>query len=125
MSNFSFQTAKTGVHDGCHTTGTARNEICQMTFRECKELLYRNRFPQKTKETVSKIIDRTSMLTGVEIWFLKEMNHSLGNWQMWPPSMWRVMSMNRNKTEEVMEMLWLTEQAHLTDKQEMEKVCGR
>ena len=57
---------------GCEATVTARVRTGWVRFRECGELLLRNRFPLRIKGKVYHCCIRSAILYGSKAWSLKE-----------------------------------------------------
>ena len=72
MNGYCYLGDRLNVSGGCEGAVTARVRIGWVRFRECGELLLRNRFPLKMKGKVYRCCVRSAMLYGSETWCLKE-----------------------------------------------------
>ena len=62
---------------GCEVAVTSRLRISCVRFKECKELLIRNRFPLKIKGKVCLCCARSAILYRSEAWCFKEEQREL------------------------------------------------
>ena len=108
---FSFSLFRLNASGGCEAAVTARVRIGWVRFRECEELLLRNRFPLKIKGKVYRCCVRSVILYGSETWCLKENEKAILT--RTERAMVRAMCgqkvVDRKTTEKQMDMLGLKE----------------
>ena len=71
-SEFTYLGDRVSAGPGCEAAVTARTRCGWVKLRECGELLYGQRFPQKLKGAVYRSYVRPAILHRSEVWCLKE-----------------------------------------------------
>ena len=72
VNGFCYLDDKLNACGGCEAAVTARTRLGWAKFRECRELLFGERFSLKDKGKVYRYCVRSAMLYGSETWCLKE-----------------------------------------------------
>ena len=72
VSDLTYLDDRVNAGGGCEAAVTARTTCGWVKYRECGELLYGKRFPQRLRGAVYKSYVRPAMLFGSETWCLNE-----------------------------------------------------
>ena len=111
VDSFCYLGDRLDSHGGCESAVTARMRLGWRKFRECGDLLRGKRYSLKTKGKVYRTCVRSAMLYGSETWCLreKELDIMRRTERAMIRSMCGVKIMDRKNTEELMDMLGLSE----------------
>ena len=111
MNGFCYLEDRLNASCRCETAVTARVRISWVRFRECGELLLRNRFLLRMKGKIYRCCVRSAILYGSETWCLKEKEKAI--LKRTERAIVRAMCdqkvVDRKTTEEQMDMLGLKE----------------
>ena len=107
VSKFTYLGDRLNATGGCETAVTATSRIGWIKFRECSEILKRQKVFIKDEEKIYKSCVRSAMLYGSEAWCLREKEMAIlkRTERAAIRAMYDVKLLDRKNSEELMDML--------------------